>query len=99
MSEDLRGGNFESSDDLEDVGERDVALAALDVAVVATIQALLGTTLSSAIPHSLQLAGLDDRDSTLATDSTQGRVSSSRTSQAATWIWGGGSIRKKSTGS
>lgn len=40
-SEDLRGGHFESGGDLEDVGERDVAFAALDAVVVAAIQAAL----------------------------------------------------------
>jgi hypothetical protein len=40
-SKDLRGRHFESGGDLEDVGKRDVALAALDVAVVATVQAAL----------------------------------------------------------
>ena len=42
---DLRGGHFESGGDLEDVGERNVALAALDCSEVAAIQPALESKL------------------------------------------------------
>jgi hypothetical protein len=54
---DLRGAHFEGVGDLEDVGERDVALAALHIPVVATVQtALEGESFLGYAPFLAQLA-------------------------------------------